>query len=187
LIVALEDTSADVRAWAGLAVLRTQSDDPRLPAALQPLLGDADVRVRVAGAATLGRFNAAPDDAIQALSDGLLHSESLWATEAALALARLGQRAAAAAPALRTALWSRQPPNDAALDALATIGPDGVPVLAEMLTHSDPTLRACAAYFLGRMGPAARPAVPALQGALGDADEKVRRDVERALKRIGLS
>ena len=186
LIEALKDASPEVRAWAGLALWWSRADDPHLAAALRPLLEDADLRVRVAGAVNLLRLEAIEADVLlPALCDGLMHPEQVWANQAAMALSRLGPRAAAAIPILRAALWDRQPPNDAALDALATVGPDGVPVLAEALTHSDPILRSSAAYFLGSMGPGAQSAVPALQAALTNVSESFRRDIERALRRIG--
>lgn len=44
----------------------------------------------------------------------------------------------------------------------------------EALRDVDPFVRATAAFALGRMGPAARDAIPALVEALRDEDEDVR-------------
>lgn len=59
-----------------------------------------------------------------------------------------------------------------AFEALGTMGPandDAVPELAKALRDPNPLVRAGAARALGRIGPAARPALPALEsiGELG--------------------
>ena len=52
------------------------------------------------------------------------------------------------------------------------------------LEDGDCTVRRCAAFALGQVGPPAAAAVPALHCALGDEDCTVREAVRRALSRI---
>jgi len=59
-----------------------------------------------------------------------------------------------------------------------------IAVLVEMLGDEEAWLRATAAENLGRMGPAAKAAVPALRKALGDEDRRVRAAAFDALTRI---
>jgi len=70
--------------------------------------------------------------------------------------------------------------------ALSAFGGDAVPALTKALTgDADPEVRLGAANALARMGPAARPAVPALAGAMKDRVPFVRRGVAGALGAIG--
>jgi HEAT repeat protein len=62
---------------------------------------------------------------------------------------------------------------------------DVVATLGDLLVDPDGRLRAQAARSLGRMGPAARPAVPALRHALFDGDGAVRVASARALGDAG--
>ena len=54
----------------------------------------------------------------------------------------------------------------------------------EALEHKESRVRHAAATTLGRMGQAARPAVPALLEALQDKDEDVRRQAAAAVQAI---
>ncbi len=84
------------------------------------------------------------------------------------------------------------PPSWTSVSALAeALGTDALnlgsaraKVLARFLAHPDPALRAEAAWALGRRGPEARPAVPALLGVLTDDEESVRLNGAVALGRI---
>ncbi len=62
--------------------------------------------------------------------------------------------------------------------------PAAVPVLIQLLSSHDSQARLLAAEGLEKVGASARPAVPALLGALDDEDEVVREQVEQALFRI---
>ena len=52
------------------------------------------------------------------------------------------------------------------------------------LQDPDDTIRLRAAKILGRFGPSAASAIPALEAALGDEDRDVRRSAMDALNRI---
>jgi hypothetical protein len=187
LIEAVKDESAEVRTQATLALWSSRLNDPAVLATLHTLLRDQEARVRIAAAGALVDLGAGkPAEVLPILGEGLMHSEdqfALWIS--AHTLCRLGPKAAPSAPALRAALFDRQPPNTAALKALGRIGDAGTPILAEALTHPDRALRKAAADLLARKGPAAASAAPALRAALADEDESVRRAAAHALRRIG--
>jgi len=65
--------------------------------------------------------------------------------------------------------------------------PAQVKALRSLLAHRDPAVRSEAAWALGRLGPPARPAVPALLRGLAEAEESVRLEAAVALGRIGSS
>lgn len=60
-----------------------------------------------------------------------------------------------------------------------------VPVYVDLLTTTEPDLRAASAWRLGRFGDAARPAVPVLAAALRDENLEVRVQVAQALANLG--
>src|SRR5262249_14953814 len=138
----LSDDSAEVRAATALALYFIDGDDPNLTTALQSRLRDADPRVRLISAAALARRQALPvADLLPALSEGVLHADDPYCNMAADALRKLGTQAAPALPALRRALFEKQPPTLGAADALGALGEPGVAVLAEALTHADVSVR----------------------------------------------
>jgi HEAT repeats len=121
--------------------------------------------------------------------EGLMHPEEQLADNiAACTLGRLGLDAAPAGPALRAALFDRQPPYKSALDALDRIGESSTPILAYALTYPvtypDRSFRHGAANLLGRKGKATTAVVQALQAALADEDNAVRSAATKALKQI---
>jgi HEAT repeat protein len=107
---------------------------------------------------------------------------------AADALAGLGPRAAAAAPALAAQLakeGSFTIARDAQLKALVSIGPAAVAPLAELLPSANEKLRLDVIGALGSIGPDAAPAVPALTKWLRSWSPDTRAAAARALGRIG--
>ncbi len=72
---------------------------------------------------------------------------------------------------------------DRAMDAFAALGSRVVPRAAELL--KDPKRRGRAVQVLGKIGPAAAPAVPGLVDLLQDQDPKVRTEALFALAAIG--
>jgi HEAT repeat protein len=123
----------------------------------------------------------------------LLGSANVGAREdAAMALGRMGPRAGAAAPALQKALADTDPwvRCQTAL-ALWRLGADrgqAVPVLLDLL-EKDPREGAqrAAAHALGKMGPAAKDAVGALENAARTGHWIVREAAQEALDKIQAS
>ena len=68
--------------------------------------------------------------------------------------------------------------------ALAKAGPRTVPLLREALKDKLVERRSGAAYALGLLGDAARPALPELLDALNDPDTDVRRQASYAIVRV---
>jgi HEAT repeat protein len=104
--------------------------------------------------------------------------------EAAQALAVLGRRAKAAAPAVAELLADKdritEAPDDVTM-AAARLGPAMLPALEKLLKDPDAGVRARTAKALARMGTAARPALPALKAAIGDEAAAVRAAAAEAL------
>jgi HEAT repeat protein len=74
--------------------------------------------------------------------------------------------------------------RDAARLALVKIGPAAVPSLQQALKTKDPRVRAHALNALGRIGPAAREALPAIREAVNDPDRIVHTMATWAIKQI---
>jgi HEAT repeat protein len=80
-----------------------------------------------------------------------------------------------------------QPTNREALEALSAMGPenqDAVPELTRALEDENSMVRAGAARGLGRIGPAARQALPALQAARENTHGKDLKEMLQARARI---
>lgn len=102
----------------------------------------------------------------------------------AMALKHLGTNAAPALADLVTALHSMEPNvSMVAGIALAQIGPDSVPGLAQALDDPNPIVRSSALSGLSLIGPGAAPAVPMLIKALADASD--RPQAALALRAVG--
>ena len=70
--------------------------------------------------------------------------------------------------------------------ALGQLGnPSSVKALVRALSDEAGAVRKAAAVALGTLGPKARAALPALQGASSDSDESVRETALDAVNRIG--
>ena len=105
---------------------------------------------------------------------------------AARCLGILGPQAESAAAPLAQALRDAEPAvRSDAVSALAQLGKTAVPHLTLALQEKDPHVRQAAAFYLGRMGPEAAPAVPGLALALQDRDASVRVEAANALRRFG--
>src|SRR5439155_632848 len=148
------------------------------PAAVPSLveaLRNGDPRTRPGAAAALGAVGPQAAAAVPALVEALRDGEPGVRLEAADALTRIGQETATAVPVLLAVL----PKEWRAVDALGRAGAAAVPPLLERLTAAQSRRRAspsadpavldpdgeiviCAVNALGRVGPAALGALPAL-------------------------
>ncbi|MBI3465491.1 MAG: HEAT repeat domain-containing protein [Planctomycetes bacterium] len=122
--------------------------------------------------------------AVNLLMQGLKNPEPRHRMAAAQGLLALKPGSEVVVPAMIEALQSNQPElAGLAVAALAETGAPAVPRLAEAL--KDPACCLPAAAALGRIGPAAKPAVAALLPLLKDENPAVRREVLLALGAIG--
>ena len=144
---ALADPDRFVR-WGAVRTLGLLSPEKAAVSVRQIacLLADPDLSVRISTAQTLETIGALAREVAPALALAVSQGDVEARIPAMYVLHRLPPEAAQAA----------------------------VPQLADVLRHPDPRLRRAAAETLGRIGPLARPALPALRRALGDEDAEVR-------------
>jgi HEAT repeat protein len=93
------------------------------------------------------------------------------------------------APEITVPIWEKALENaderttHLALDAVASLGAPAVPRLVDALKHEK--LRGHVIQVLGKIGPAAAPATPALTGLIADKDDDVAYEALMALAKIG--
>jgi HEAT repeat protein len=183
-IKGLHDASPKVREESAEAL---GAIGPAAEAAVPALIAtfkDDDNSVRFAASCALGDIGKA---AVPALVRALDDPEYIVRGLAATALGQIGPDANAALPALRRLLEKET--DNTRLDvagAICLIRPRDRVALAALIDGlKDPSVRLCAALKLGRLGFAAKLAVPALIEALQDERELVRQAVAGALGQIG--
>jgi HEAT repeat protein len=166
-----------------LGSLKEQASD-----AIDKLTGaaasDPDAKVRVAALAAVVQI-AEPRDSLAPLTAGLRDAEPAVRQLAAARLRQLGAAAAPAAADLAGALADAEPAvRESAAEALIRIGPPAVQPLADQLASPHVEARKYALACLAKIGPAARPALAAIQKCQQDADADVRRLAAAALMQI---
>lgn len=164
--------TASISAISDLAGSIDDATEKRLTDEFVRLLSSPEPGVREAAAAALVREGPLAVDALEkALADPDIRSIAMEI------LTAIGPVSKGALDSFLTALADPDPVHrsDAAL-AVAAVGPDAaeaVPALQAMLTSTDgpPGVRYAAAYALGRIGAAAKPAAADLQKLAGSTDE----------------
>jgi serine/threonine-protein kinase len=155
LIEALSERNATLR-WRSAEALG-RIGDARAVAPLVAALSDRDGLVKTEAAKALGRLGPAAREAVPVLAQGLRDPDAFYRREAAKALAR-------------------------------AVGPQSaevVPPLIDALRDKDKFVRAESARALGKIGAAARAAVPALRNLTRENDVVVVGAAEEALRSIG--
>jgi HEAT repeat protein len=201
LLSLLPERSAALRARAAHVLLDTipdpPDDDPELVRAARPLLTDADLTVRIAGAAILAAYRQFPDELIPVLTDGLKTGGEDVIDRAIQALGRLGPAAEPALPLLRETLFKAIEPGQELMDsresevvsyvleALKRIGAAAVPVFIELLERGDSLTKWNAARALGSMGEPAKAALPALRKLAIQRDTLVSPAAKKAIEELG--
>jgi HEAT repeat protein len=164
--------TAAISAISDLAGSIDDATERRLSDEFVRLLSSPEADVREAAAAALVREGPLAVDALEkALADPNLRGIAMEI------LTAIGPVSKGALDSFLKALADPDPSHrgDAAI-AIAAVGPDAadaVPALQAMLTSTDgpPGLRYAAAYALGRIGAAAKPAASDLQKLAGSDDE----------------
>jgi len=177
VVLALSDTSAQVRRKAAYAVGRIDPDPALAVNALVTRLADREEDVRQAAAETLPKMG---DAAVPALIRMLYNDKP---NHADVAVRLLGEIGAGAAPAIgelkKLLLAPSQGLAPAAAEALAKIGgAPAIAVLSAAAVDDDGTVRGLAVPALQRVGTAA---VPALVDLLGAKHVDVRRQAAALL------
>jgi HEAT repeat protein len=126
--------------------------------------------------------------AVPVLSRTLAGRDPSLRIAASLALSRMGREARGAVPALFKALDDdNRHVRMLSAQTLVSVGErpgELVAVLVQWLDSTDPVLRVAAFGTLGRLGPAGKPAVPALRRHLQGKDSDARKLAAEALKEI---
>ncbi len=193
----MADADVDVRRDAVEFVEQLEDDGASAIAALVERLNDHNRFIRWAAARALGNFDPPRvKDAVPALAL-LIDDPDLDVRLAAIrALEGMGPHARAAVANLTPAILVGDPElRIAVIDALASIGSahtpgtavGAIPNLIKSLSYDvapDPRVRKAAAEVLGKFGPLAQTALPALRDVLGDDDAEVRAAASDAILSI---
>lgn len=183
--VFLEVSDADEYLWADVIEVLKDIGPTAVPEVLRGLT-DGKPAIRCSAIRILGGLGAPAPVAVPALSDSLGDMDAGVRLAAATALSEMGPSAIEAVPALAAAVTNDNALRAMALAAAGALGPvaQGVawPALFDLLRDESDVARSMAAMALGRMGPAAKEAVPALVAAL--KDPCVAGDAWEALKQI---
>ncbi len=158
---------------------------PEKVLALIQELKDKDSKVFMGAAGELARIGSAARKAAPALLQRLQDDDGGVRCHAAYALRHvIGPEAEHAIPALTKALNDKNGHvRNGAVLALGKIGEAAVPALVDALNHEN--VRRSTIMVLGRLGPKAKAADPALSELLkNEKDEQVRKRIESALKAI---
>ena len=142
-------------------------------------LNDTDLFFCRLAAWALGKIGA---PAVSALVRALSHADKYVQREATWALSQIGPDACAAIPKLNAIL--KFSTVNSSCDHFKQIPAHQETEVMFVHPGPDATLRAYAAQALGKIGAEARSAIPALQAALADPDEKVAQAAAQALDQI---
>lgn len=182
LIAALTDSNHEVREQAAEALAWTGSAAWAAVPALTAALKDEESSVAIKACQTLS-FIGDPKSAPSLLA-AFQSERPEAADEAGRALWRLGPKADAVVPALLSLAQGPPEKSARARELLASLGPHIVPVLVNALGDGEAARREAAADVLGRIGPPARAAVPAILAALKDKSSAVALMAAMALAQI---
>ncbi len=187
LLKRVEDADKDVRADALNALSRICPKDEKYVDALIKGLGDEYYRARRACPDGLGRIGPAAAKAVPALIKGLSDTdEPNTRFASAWALGRVGPTAVKAMPALVKALGdSDRRAKWLAAKSLEILGKESPAPLLEGLEDQNSKTRFGCAVVLGRLGKAAKGAIPALVVLSRDGDAQARMGALLALGKVG--
>ncbi len=183
------DDDLTVRSAAAEAMGRL---NPLPPDALNTLvkLAKADSKTAVRAAAIRALAAAGPrakaaKPELEAIAAGQMQGLVMWAK---VAIAAVDGDVNKAAPTIRAGLTDRNGlARASAAEALLLIGPTNadLPALLKLLKEANSATKIAAATGVGRLGPAAKDAVPQLTRLLDDREYEVRIAAAEALGRLG--
>ncbi len=186
----LQDQLDAVHRSAATALGRMGKTAAPAAAVLVRMLSHDSPAVRLAAARALGCIGAGARVALPQLAALLVNGAGPLRTAAIEALPAIDPEwngitdSEGALPILVARLPESGPRAAEAAEALALIGAPATSALIQALTSDDGIVRQAAATTLGRIGPAARYAVPALTVALKDPHEWVREAAQQALSQM---
>ena len=168
----LDSDQFKIRLASAKDLLRASPDDPQAAAVLLTLMRDPNSKRRIAAIETASAAEPTAGEVISALGAALYDEESSVAYAAAKALGHLGPAAAPAVPNLIQAMNYKSSDTKfvgaAAQEALVRVGAPAVGELVKGLKNA--ALRSDLLNVLGKIGPDAGEAIPALSALLDDPD-----------------
>jgi HEAT repeat protein len=160
LVATLNDADPGVRHAAMAALARIGAASAGALPAMMPLLTAADLRERYSAIFVIGKIGPSAKPAIPLLEKNLQEQDAFLQTASAWALVQI------------------DPKSDGRV--AQCLGP-----LMQGLAVPDPRVRVEVIQTLGQLGPAAKPAKPALEQIAKDPDEIMRKAAVDALFKIG--
>jgi HEAT repeat protein len=182
----LKDTDSSVVKAAADSLGRIGPDARGAVPALIEAMQDRDVEVRRQVVVALGRIGPGAVAAVPALTDALQNKSRPERWRYAQALGDIGPEAKSALPVLRDVAQPKSFKPDRVWSLYALVRIDGdAPAMASLTDLlKDRVAAPDAAEALGRIGPPAKAAVPALRDLLKDKNPDVRKAAGEALKKI---
>jgi len=162
---------------------RPEADD-RIVAALTKSASDPNAEVRHVSIRALGVMGRAAKSSLPALEASLDDADARVRVRAALAIQKIDSQNRSFARVLIGAMRAGDGRVLLEVGEMGAAGAWAVPTLAELLSHESAKMRSLAARTVGRIGPAAGEAKPALRRAMGDANVAVQDAAREALERI---
>ncbi len=159
---------------------------PALDALITAAKEDESPKARGACLVAISQI-APPEEAIPAYRTGLADAEGSVRLVAVARLRQLGAQAIPAARELAQALDDVDPRlgkdiREAAAETLILLGKDAVPYLEKPLAGSSKTAKLLALACLGKIGPAAKEALPLAKKCLTDSDPQVQKLAEAVVR-----
>ncbi len=184
MLVAKQEPSPDNRAaLARLLGSFKQDAAPALAALTSGAQGDESPKVRGAYLVAISQI-ASPKEALPAFRQGLSDQDASVRLVAAARLRQLGKDAAPAADELAQGLEDADPRvRESAAEALAGLGSAAVEPICQHVDSKTAHTRQLAIACLGKLGPAAKSALPLVEKHLTDSDSEVK-TVAEAVARI---
>ncbi|MBI3820230.1 MAG: HEAT repeat domain-containing protein [Planctomycetes bacterium] len=190
LLDKLKEPAASSRREAALELAKMGADARAAVPDLGKLLVDADGGVRAAATFALGEIGLGAVDTVPTLGRNLTADKDVNVRkESAAAIGKIGPKGIKALPIL---LKSFRQEGDADVraaisTAIARVGPqvkETHAALADAIGDPSPEIRELALITLGKIGPAARPALPAIEKAAKDTNEKIALAAQTAQLRV---
>jgi len=187
LVEELQSPDATVRAESADDLRSLGPKARAAAAALATLLDDSVPRVRMSAAAALLRITPDAPRPLRVLAEGLESTDAAVRRHATRAVGLAGAAAAPLAGRLAALLGDADElTRVAALQSIATLGPAAAAACDAVVPLLDrPEMGADAADALGRIGPAARPALKRLAEMLSAESAALRWAAVRAMAQIG--
>jgi HEAT repeat protein len=183
----LDDSDARVRAAAAQSIASLEPVAVEALPRLLELLQDFDVTCRMHAAWGVWQIGGKKyPEVISVLRQALSDANANTRLTASMYLRDIGADGIDALPELAACAQGDAIVfvRDYATQALAKMGRPAIPHLEKVLRDPNNDIRCRAASALGAFGPAAKSALPTIQGLQSDSDARVRESVAQALHRI---